>query len=286
MLESVLKNLNPEALGARVAAYLPNVVAAVLLAALFWVVAAAVRQVMLAALRRASVNEGPAKMVVKVGRFIVFALGAVTIADQLGVNVTSMVAGLGVAGLALSFAAQDTVANFISGITLAVDRPFKVGDWVAIGDMDATVTEMRLRTTVLTTFDNETLVLPNKALAQERIINYTLTPRIRCRVSVGIAYKEKVVAARQVILATLAGDARVLPEPAPIVIVTELGDSSVNLQLRFWVDDPAQKFGMQWEYTEKVKAALDEAGIQIPFPHLQLFVEDTEAVRALVGRSA
>lgn len=283
MLDKLLQILDTKAVSTKVAAYLPDVLAALVLLVVFWVVAAVVRRAMLAGLRHSGVSEGPAGMLVKVARLVVLAIGSLTIADQLGVNVTSMVAGLGVAGLALSFAAQDTVANFISGITLAIDRPFKVGDCVAIGDLLATVTELRLRTTVLTTFDNETVVVPNKSLAQERIINYTLTPRIRCRVSVGIAYKEKVEAAREVILSALGDDERILPTPEPIVVLTDLGDSSVNLQLRFWVEDAALKFPMEWEYTEKVKNALDEAGIEIPFPHLQLFVEDTEGVRVLAG---
>jgi len=284
MLSRLLKALDPEVVSATITSYLPDVFAALVLLVVFWIAAAVVRRALLAALRHSGVSEGPSNMIVKMARFAVLTIGILTIADQLGVNVMSMVAGLGVAGLALSFAAQDTVANFISGVTLAIDRPFKVGDWVAIGDLDATVTEMRLRTTVLTTFDNETLVLPNKALAEERIINYTLTRLIRCRVSVGIAYKEKVSAAREVILGTLAGDERVLPDPEPVVVVTDLGDSSVNLQLRFWVEEPALKFPMQSEYTEKVKAALDEAGIEIPFPHLQLLVEDAEGVRLLAGQ--
>jgi len=285
MLDRLLKAVDPQVVSARITAYLPDVLAAVVLLIAFWILSAAVRRAMLAGLRRSGVSEGPAGLLVKVARFAVLALGILTIADQLGVNVTSMVAGLGVAGLALSFAAQDTVANFISGITLAIDRPFKVGDWVGIGDLQATVTEMRLRTTVLTTFDNETMVLPNKTLSDERIINYTLTPRIRCRVSVGIAYKEKVSAAREVILAVLKGDERVLPDPEPAVVLTDLGDSSVNLQLRFWAEDPSMKVPMQSEYTEKVKDALDEAGIEIPFPHLQLLVEDSAGVRRLAGES-
>lgn len=284
MFDKVLQALDPGTVSAKITSFLPDVFAALVLLVLFWIAAAVAHRAMSAALRHGDVSEGPSKLLVKMTRFGVLAIGVLTIADQLGVSITSMVAGLGVVGLALSFAAQDTVANFISGVTLAVDQPFKVGDWIAIGDLDATVTEIRLRTTVLTTFDNETMVLPNKSLAQERIINYTLTPRVRVRVSVGIAYKEKVSAARQVMLATLKGDARVLSDPEPVVIVADLGDSSVNLQLRFWTEDPLLKLALKWEYTEKCKNALDEAGIEIPFPHLQLFVEDTEGVRRLAGQ--
>ena len=285
MLDELARALSPKAVSAKVASYLPDLLAAAVLLVVFLVAAAVVRRALSAALRHSGVSEGPNKLLEKVVRAAVLGIGCLTIADQLGINVTSMVAGLGVAGLALSFAAQDTVANFISGITLAIDRPFKVGDWVAIGDLHAMVTEIRLRTTVLTTFDNETLVLPNKTLTQERIINYTLTPRVRVRVPLRIAYKENVATAREVMLATLEGDGRILSEPEPVVIVTDLGDSSVNLQLRFWTEDPLLKLPLQWEYTEKCKKALDEARIEIPFPHLQLFLDDHDGLRLLARQA-
>lgn len=193
--------------------------------------------------------------------------------------------GAGIAGLALSFAAQDTIANVISGIAIIIDRPFKQGDLISIGgDMRASVTDIRLRTTVLTTLDNETVVVPNKQLAQERVVNYTLTPRIRVRVPIGIAYKEDMQSAREALLKTVEGDDRLLGNPPPTVLVINLGDSSVNLELRFWTEDSILKFPLMWEYTEKCKRALDNAGIEIPFPHLQLFLENNEGLRLLAAR--
>ena len=186
-------------------------------------------------------------------------------------------------GLALSFAAQDTVGNIISGVVIIIDGPFKEGDWIAMGQMHATVTEIRLRTTVLTTFDNETVVVPNKQLAQERIVNYTMTPKTRVKVPIGIAYKEDMQRARNIMLETVKGDDRILPDPAPKIIVTDLGASSVNMQLRFWTEDPLLKFSLMWEYTEKCKQALDRAGIEIPFPHMQLFLEKTEGLQLLAA---
>jgi len=216
--------------------------------------------------------------------YAIVVIAALTIADQLGINITSLLAGVGVAGLALSFAARDTIENIISGVTIIIDKPFKESDWIAIGGQHATVTEIRLRTTLLTTFDNEIIVVPNKNIVQDRIINYTLTPRSRVKVLLGIAYKENIDEARKVMLSTLEGDERILDDPAPRVIVTDLGDSSVNLQLRFWTEDPLEKFSLQWEYTEKCKKALDAAGIEIPFPHLQLFLERTEGLSELARR--
>jgi len=189
-------------------------------------------------------------------------------------------------GLALSFAAQDTVGNMISGIVIIIDRPFKEGDWVVVGSMHATVTSIRLRTTLFTTFDNETVVVPNKQISQERVINYTMTPNIRVKIPIGIAYKEKISEARAVLLETIKGDTRILSSPPPAVIVTDLGDSSVNLQLRFWIENPSDQYAFFWEYTEKCKEALDRSGIEIPFPHLQLFVEKTKGIELLSSTPA
>ena len=189
-------------------------------------------------------------------------------------------------GLAISFAAQDTIGNIISGIVIIIDGLFKEGDWISMGNMHATVTEIRLRTTVLTTFDNETVIVPNKQLAQERIVNYTLTPKSRVKVSIGIAYKEDIPRARNIILETAHLDSRILPDPKPVVIVSDLGSSSVNLQLRFWIEDPLLKWELMWEYTEKCKIALDKAGIEIPYPHMQLFLEKTKGLQLLAAGKA
>jgi small conductance mechanosensitive channel len=171
----------------------------------------------------------------------------------------------------------------ISGIVIIIDKPFKEGDWIALGDMQATVTAIRLRTTVLTTFDNETVVVPNKHISQERVINFTMMPKIRVKIPIGIAYKENISEARTALLGTVKDDTRILSDPAPVVILSSLGDSSVNLQLRFWIEDSASQYAFFWEYTEKCKNALDRAGIEIPFPHLQLFVEKTKGIELLAS---
>ena len=272
MFNQLLQKLDVGAVAAKIIAYLPNLIAAIILVCVFWVLMKITKRVLSTAMNKAKVPEEAQDIVLRFAGYTVIIVALLTILGQLGIKITTLVAGLGVAGLALSFAAQDTVANVISGITLLIDRPFKKGDWIALGDQHASVTSIRLRTTVLTTFDNETIVVPNKSIAQERIQNFTLTPRIRVKVPVGIAYKENTQKAREVLLSTIQGDKRILDTPAPSVIVTGLGDSSVNLEMRFWTEDPLMKYSLLWEYTERCKKALDEAGIEIPFPHRQIFV--------------
>lgn len=283
MISDLVQHLDVAVLSAHFTAFLPRLAGAVSVALVFWLAIAIIKRVLANGLRRGGVPPTAGRMLVRFVRYGLISVALLTIAAQLGVNVTSLVAGLGIVALAVSFAAQDTVTNLISGITLAVDRPFAEGDWVQWSDTHAMVTEMRLRTTVLTTFDNETIVVPNRLLAQERVITYTLTPRIRVRVSVGIAYKESVDQAREILLGLVTGDERILPEPEPMVIVTQLGNSSVDLELRFWTEDSLLKYPLEWAYTEAAKKALDSAGVQIPFPHLQLFIEDSDGVKRLAA---
>jgi small conductance mechanosensitive channel len=283
MWDWIVQNINPEALTTEVVGYLPDVGASLLLIGIFWIVLVVARRGMDASLRKASVPEGVRRILARFLKYGIVILALLTIANQLGINVASLIAGLGVAGLAISLAAQDTATNIIAGITLSIDRPFKRGDRVRIGDVNAEVTDLRLRTTVLTTFDNETMVIPNAQLTNERIVNYTLTDRIRVRVPVGIAYKENIDAAREVLLSTVDGDQRILNDPKPQVVVQELAGSSVNLELRFWLEDASMLFPLRLEYTEKAKKALDDADIEIPFPHLQLFLEKGEGLDQLAA---
>ncbi len=258
--------------------YAPNVFAAVTLACVFTAGALLVKKVMSADFVAGKLPPQVQHLLMRALQIVTLIIGGVTVLDQLGVNVTSMVAGLGIAGLALSLAAQDTVANMIAGVAILVDRPFQQGDWVEVDGIHATVTAIRLRTTLLTTFDNESVVLPNSTVAKSRVVNYTYTPRIRVQVPVRIAYKEDTAEARRVLKKAVTGDDRILEHPPPDVWVTELAESSVNLKLRFWVQNSLDKYPLTWEYMEKCKNALSEAGISIPFPHREVFIEDKQKV--------
>jgi len=281
MLSNFLNIIDVQKITTLVISYIPNLFSALVLCFLFWLANKIIQKTLDTALTRMKIDNQAINLLLKGAKAGLYIFATLTIADQLQLNIKSLLAGVGVMGLALSFAAKDTVANIISGIVIIIDRPFREGDWIVLGDLHATVTRIRLRTTVLTTFDNETVVVPNQQMSQERIINYTMTSKIRVKISIGIAYKENIDAARAILLGLTESDDRILPDPAPLVIVKDLGDSSVNMQLRFWIENPAQQFAFLWEYTEKAKKALDAAGIEIPFPHLQLFVENTEGIKLL-----
>ncbi len=209
----------------------------------------------------------------------VFGLGlvALMVLAQLGVNVTAIVAGLGITGLVLGFAAKDTLENFISGVTILLDRPFVVNDVIRIEEVYGSVHEISLRSTRVLTLGQRTLVVPNTLMINQKLINFSRAGLLRVDVDFGIAYKEDIEETRRRVLATVDGDDRVADDPAPDVVVTSLGESSVDLRFRFFVTDASLEYPLRFEYLEKIRKALGEPDIEIPFPHLQLQLDEAGA---------
>ena len=266
-------------LGAAVESFVfQNLLPAVLTAVAFWLAIRVVLGLARRALGRSRrVDAGVQQLIVRFARFVLVALAVVAVLDQLGIAVAPFIAGLGIAGVALGFAAQDTVQNLIAGVTILLDRPFHVGDNIELHDTFGTVEEITLRTTRIRTLDNQMAILPNANVISERVINHSMLRALRVLVPFGIAYKESPQAAREAVLALTEGDGRLHPDYAPAVVVTELADSSVNLELRLHLRDAKLEVPIRFEYQEKIFEALRAAGIEIPFPHLQLFVDEAKA---------
>ncbi len=229
--------------------------------------------------RSDSIEPGLQSLLLKTFRVASFFFIGTVVLDQLGVNVAVLVGGLGIAGIVAGFAARDSLENFIAGVTVLVDKPFQVGDYIEIGDQYGQVDEITLRSTRLRTVRNRTMVLPNTHMITQELMNHTKRNVLRIDVSFGIAYKEVPDEARAALLSLFEGDDRVLTEPAPSVVVTEMADSSVNMALRFYTRNPDQEVPLRWEYTEKVREKLREADIEIPFPHRQLFLDEAKTLQ-------
>ncbi len=227
--------------------------------------------------RSRRIDAGVQQLILRFARFAIVSLAVVAVLDEIGIAVAPFIAGLGIAGIALGFAAQDTVQNLIAGVTILLDRPFHVGDNIELHDTFGTVEEITLRTTRVRTLDNQMAILPNANVISERIINHSMLRALRISVPFGIAYKESPGAARAVVLALAEGDGRLHPDYAPAVVVTALGDSAVDMELRFHLRDSKLEVPIRLEYQEKVFEALKAAGIEIPFPHLQLFIDEARA---------
>jgi small conductance mechanosensitive channel len=229
------------------------------------------------------VDAGMQAIGVKSLRVLGLALVGVITLSQLGVNVSAILAGFGIAGLAVGFAAKDSLSNFVSGITILLDRPFHVGDWVEVGDVYGQVKGLTLRSTRILTRNRELVVIPNDQMVNQAVWNQSAYGTFRVDVDFGVAYKEDIDETRAVVMALLEEDDRLVDDPAAEVVITKLNDSSVDFQLRMWVRDAGVSLPMRWEYTEKIRKALGKADIEIPFPHLQLFVDEVKGLAGLPG---
>lgn len=188
----------------------------------------------------------------------------VSVASMIGVETTSFIAVIGAAGLAIGLALQGSLANFAGGVLIMLFRPFRAGDWIEAQGVSGAVDSIHIFHTTLKTADNKVVIVPNGSLSNGHITNYSREPRRRAEIKLGIDYSSDIKQAREVLL-KIAEDPRVLKDPAPVVYVVGLGDSSVDLSLRIWVAT-GDFWPVTFEFTELAKERLDEAGIGIPFP--------------------
>jgi small conductance mechanosensitive channel len=256
---------------------IPDVLAALVVLAALYVVFRLSRQPLRMVFRRAGMHDKLVELLVdSIYRYALLAVALVMAASQLGINVGAAIAGLGVAGIAVGFAAQDSLANVISGIIIFLDKPFIVGDWITVEDEYGKVTNITLRSTRIRTPRNSYVVIPNKRIIDTVLENHSKHGRLRVDVPVGIAYKEDIGDARRVILEAVSNLDGVLDDPASEVVVQSLGNSSVDLKVQVWIGSADRRRQTHFSVVEATKRALDEAGIEIPFPHLQLFLDTVD----------
>ncbi len=260
----------------------PRLISALFVVLVFYAIYRAILSVVHRVLRRsARVERGMEAVIVRSLRLLMLAFVAVMGLSQLGINVSALVAGLGIAGLAVGFAAKDSLENFISGVTILLDRPFRVGDWVEVDERYGKVTELTLRSTRIRTLNREEVVFPNVKMVSNAVTNHSAGPTLRVDVPFGVAYKEDIDETREVVEGLAADDERVAHTPAPRMVVTGLGSSSVDMELHLHVLDPGEKIPVLFDYTERVRKALARAGIEIPFPHMQLFLDEAKGLEKL-----
>jgi small-conductance mechanosensitive channel len=212
--------------------------------------------------------------------FIVFASAIIIALDSLGVNVMPFIAGAGVAGVAIGFAARDTLSNLIAGILLIIDRPFEVGDRIEVWSAPAgsstwgDVIDIGLRATKIKTTDNIVIIIPNNEIMLRDIINYTtISERIRVRINIGIAFDADIQKAKDIILQVADSAEWVAKDPPPKVVVRKFAESAVDLQLRVWINDARKRMTTISYITDTVKTQFYEHGVEIPYPRRVVYVK-------------
>lgn len=193
------------------------------------------------------------------------ALLFISVASMIGIETTSFIAILGAAGLAIGLALQGSLANFAGGVLVLMFRPYKVGDFVDAQGVAGTVAEIQIFSTIIKTPDNKVIIVPNGAISNGIITNFSKEATRRVDFVFGIGYSDDIAKAKAVIGRLVAADERAMTDPEPVIVVSELADSSVNITTRVWAN-AADYWGLFFDLTENVKLAFDQEDISIPFP--------------------
>ncbi|MFV0437350.1 MAG: mechanosensitive ion channel family protein [Desulfopila sp.] len=228
------------------------------------------------AMGKSRIDVTLARFLSKLLYYALMAAVVIAAAGQMGIETTSFVAIFGAAGLAVGLALKDSLANFASGVMLILFRPFKVGDVVTAGGVTGRIQQIDIFSTLIYTPDNQKIIVPNSKITSDVITNINAEPTRRIDLVIGIGYEDDIRKAKSVLEGLVSADARILPDPAPMIAVGELADSSVNLVVRPWV-----KTGDYWDVRldllEKIKLAFDDEGISIPYPQQDVHMHQVAA---------
>lgn len=189
----------------------------------------------------------------------------ITAAQVVGIQMTSFIALLGAAGVAIGMSLKGTLSNFAGGIIIMFNKPFKIGDFIEYSGYSGTVREIKLFNTVLVTSDLKTVIVPNGAISDSTIINYSTEDKRRVDFKFGIGYDDDYEKAKNIILDIAKKNAKILKSPEPFIAMSEMGDSSINITFRVWVNN-SDYWPVYFSTLEEVKKAFDSNGISIPYP--------------------
>ncbi len=245
--------------------YGPKVLAAIVIYVVGRWVAQAFRKILRRVMTKRDVDPTIVSFTCSLAYITLLVFVIIAAVARLGIQTASFVAIIGAAGLAIGFALQGSLSNFAAGFLIIMFRPFKIGDYIEGGGTAGIVEEIQIFTTILNTYDNKVIIVPNSQMLNGNITNYSVKETRRVDLVVGVGYDDDLQKVKQVLQGIVDADSRILKDPAPTVVVIELADSSVNFAVRVWVNS-GDYWNVFTETTEAVKTRFDQEGISIPFP--------------------
>ncbi|MGF1742885.1 mechanosensitive ion channel [Vibrio profundum] len=249
--------------------YSVNIVAAIVILIIGYLVAKIISNSMLKLLENKQMDKAVAEFISGLVRYLVFIIALIAALSRIGVQTASVVAVLAAAGLAVGLALQGVLSNFAAGVLIVAFRPFKSGDFVVAGGVSGSVEAIHIFQTILKTADNKMVVIPNSSVIGGAITNYSKHTTRRVDLTVGVSYSADLQLTKKVIRETLEKDLRILKDPDITIGVLALADSSVNLVVRPWCNT-SDYWPVYYDSTQAIKEALDANGIDIPFPQMDL----------------
>lgn len=257
--------------------HLPRIAVSAILAAAVFIAAksiSAVARKMFRDLAARSAKFTPimASLVSRMTMVLIWIIAIIAILGLFGIDLTPVLAGLGITGVVLGFALQESISSLFSGIMIAINSPFRVGDWVDIGDISGTVESMDLMCVTLSSGDNKKITMNNKNVWGSTIINYSFIDRRRLDMKVSIRYSDDIETAKEVILSLILSYKEVLRDPAPLVEVGNYADSSIDIYVRPWVA-PSDYWPVCWRFNSEILPTLQSHGIDMPFSQLTVTLQ-------------
>jgi small conductance mechanosensitive channel len=252
-----------------------GVIGAIVVLIIGRIIAGIIRGSVRRGLERARMDAALVPFISNMAYYLVIAFVVVAVLSLFGIQTTSIIAVLGAAGLAVGLALQGTLSNFAAGVMLLIFRPFKIGDFVDAGGTAGSVIEIGVFSTTLHTPDNVKIVVPNLSVYGQTIRNYSANDTRRNDMLIGISYSDDIGRAIETVNKCINADSRVLKDPAPVVAVSELGDSSVNLVVRPWCRKE-DYWALRFDLIRRFKEQLEAAGCSIPFPQRDLHVHQVD----------
>lgn len=248
---------------------LPKLLGTILILAIGWWLSNLLVRLMYRAMKRSKADTGIITFICSLSRALLKVIVCITAAAQLGMNITSIIAALGAAGLTIGLALKDSMSNVASGAQIIFTKPFRVGDYLALENVEGTVERIEIMFTTLRTFDNKEVIIPNSKITDSVITNYSAMKTRRLDLHYSIAYGEDIASVKRLLGDLTENNPLVLKDPRPLIVVGEHRDSSLAIEVRVWCKTE-DYLTLYFEMQEKVRIAFDEAEIHIPFNQLDV----------------
>lgn len=266
----LLEMFNPALLGTVIGEWIINLISGLLVYGIFYLLYLIVKGIVGSVLERSQQDETTRMFVHTLAKYSVLIIGAVYALKAGGVDISAVLASLGIAGITIGFAARDAFSNLISGLLIFLDRPFVIGDLVEVSDHYGQVDQITLRSTRIVTPDGRMLAVPNAEMINKTVASYTNFPHLRLDMKVHVGLNENIPRVRKALLDLVAQDEDFLSDPPPMVLVMALNDYNIELELRVWIDNERTHIGKRAELRERLYTTLDQAGVEMPYETIQL----------------
>ncbi|GAA6513731.1 mechanosensitive ion channel family protein [Merdimmobilis hominis] len=274
-MSSFAWNVTGATLGAMLLPFLFSLLKAVVVFAIGWALIKSAISFVQNLLRRSKIDVTLHAFILSIVRISLIVLLALTCLQILGFEITTLLTALGAVGLAISLAVKDSLSNLAGGIQVLLTKPFAVGDYIAADGFDGTVKEIGITHTILTTVDNKRVYLPNGDVAKAKITNFSSEPTRRLDLTFSIGYGDDFKQAEAIIAQQVEKSGLALTDPAPFIRVSKHGENSIDLTCRVWVNS-ADYWTLHFFLLEEVKLAFDAAGINIPYPQMDVHIKNNE----------